>query len=96
MWNASKITIGILISITLLLTKCLYDKNVKYDKLNELAAFSCTNHHFLSNNLKKGEIELAKKTLNDTLSTIRSIRKEQRFKGKYWDDFDYYVEGMSK
>jgi hypothetical protein len=77
-------------------TLYLYDRNRKYNKLEELAAFSCINHFFLIKDLEKNKIEQAIKNSQKTIEIVRAIKKEQGFSGKYWRDFDYYVEGISK
>jgi hypothetical protein len=96
MRNTSKITIISLILINIFITKLLYDKSVKYNKLEELAAFSCINHYFFVKNIKESNVDFARKNSEKVLATIRTIKREQGLSGKYWKDFDYYVEGLIK
>jgi hypothetical protein len=95
MRNISRITIISLISANFLTIKLLYDKNVKYRKLEELAEFACINHYFVIKDLKEGKVDFTIKNSGKNLETIRALKKEQGFSGKRWKDFDYFVEGIT-
>jgi hypothetical protein len=82
--------------ILVLLVLWIYLIQSRLDKLNEIASFSAVSLYHIDKELSNGKLDQAKRSSRETLDLITKFNKTQVFKGRYWEMFNDYIDGISK